>query len=425
MKRFLRPRQLVFGAALLLIVLTACGTPLAGESWAGISTDGKYIYVAWKDSIIRVNPVATGPEVRQVAWIAKVPGGAHAYGAPAIGPDKTLYVGAYDKKVYAFPQNTSQPTPTVLGSGSANPPADRIIGGPLLQNNVLYIGMGDKGVKAYNVGDGSEKWTFDKTGAGVWSTPILDGNTLYFSSLDHFLYALDSSSGNLIWKSDMGAAIAGAPLLYNSFLYVGTFDDQLLKVSADGGKIVNKFQSQGWIWATPIVKDNILYVGDLAGYVYAIDSDSLTVKWKTTYTPDYTGGIRGNAVIATIQDPQSKANTDIVIVGSENKYLFAFNRDTGARVWVSAISNDDQVLSNLIVMGDDVIFTTLADSEIVAGFNVNNGKRDWYINLTNDQTVQQTATSVPLSATEQAGATQTAAQGTTTTAATTAATQAQ
>ena len=68
MKVHFQPRFKFLGAALLFIlVLSACGTPLAGESWAGISTDGRYIYVnAWTRSEVHKYDVKEGKEVAMV-----------------------------------------------------------------------------------------------------------------------------------------------------------------------------------------------------------------------------------------------------------------------------------------------------------------------------------------------------------------------
>src|SRR5262249_48802427 len=151
-------------------------------------------------------------------WLAKAPGDSHMYGAPAIGPDKTLYAGAFDHKVYAFPQNTSQPIPVALGANDTAAPADRFIGGGLISDGVLYIGMGDHGMKAYNLQDNTVKWTFSDTQYGVWSQPVLQQGTLYFGSLDHYLYALDAATGKLKWKLDLAGAIGGTPLYDNGIL---------------------------------------------------------------------------------------------------------------------------------------------------------------------------------------------------------------
>ncbi len=395
MKVLSAPRQRFVGAAfLLLLVLSACGTPIAGESWPGISTDGKYLYVAFKEHIFRVNPVPpAGSATRQIEWLATAPNNAHMYGPPAIGSDGVLYEGAYDHKVYAFPQ-TAQPSPIALGGTSTNGPADRFIGGALVDDTSIYIGMGDKGVIAYNRSDGSVKWTYTDTQYGVWATPLLVDKVLYFGSMDHFIYAVDAETGKLQWKTDLGGAIPGTPLYDHGNLYVGTFNNELLSIGIRDGKIANRFKTQGWVWATPIVKDGILYFGDLNGYLYAVDEANLTQKWSTTST-EYPGGIRGSAVIAPVKNGNGNT-TNVVIVGSESKYLLAFDAATGAKFWVSSIAADDQILSDLIVLGNEVICTTPSDSEVVAAYDIATGQPNWRIILPSELTRLQTATYVPL-----------------------------
>jgi outer membrane protein assembly factor BamB len=407
-----KPRLRFFGAALLLLlVLSACGAPIAGESWPGISTDGKYIYVADKDNVFRINPAPppnTAASTRSIEWLAKVPGGAHAYGAPAIGPDKTLYVGAYDHKVYTLSQNTSQPKPAVLGENSTNPPADRFIAGGLLKDGVFYIGMGDHGLKAYNTQSGNEKWTFSDTKYGVWSTPILEQGTLYFGSLDHFLYALDPEVGTLKWKLDLGGAIAASPLYDNGVLYIGTFNNELVSVSIENHKVLKRFTAQGWVWSTPTLKDGVLYFGDLSGIVYALDEKTLDQKWAKSY-PDYPGGVRGSPAVVDVTD--NGKTQRIVVVGSENKHLMAFYAADGGKVWTNGISNDvanDQILSDPIVIGDDVIVTTLNDNQVILAYNIHSSQKSWSVDLNAENERLKTATSIPLG-TEEATAAATAA----------------
>jgi outer membrane protein assembly factor BamB len=405
------PRLRFFGAAfLLLLVLSACGAPIAGESWPGISTDGKYIYVADKDNVFRINPVSANPAatVRNIEWLAKVPGGAHAYGPPAIGPDKTLYIGAYDHKVYAFPQNASQPIPAILGANSTNPPTDRFIAGGLLKDGVLYIGMGDHGVKAYNTQTGNEKWTFLDTKYGVWSTPILEQGTLYFGSLDHFLYALNPEDGTVKWKLDLGGAIAASPLYDNGVLYVGTFNNELVSVSAETHSVIKRITTKGWVWSTPALKDGVLYFGDLSGMVYALDEKTLDQKWAKSY-PDYPGGVRGSPAVVDVTDKGKSQR--IVFVGSENKHLMAFYAADGAPFWQNGVSEsvtNDQILSDIIVMGDDAIVTTLNDTQVVFAYNIRTGKLNWIVDVNAENERLKTATSVPLG-TEEATVAATAA----------------
>src|SRR5258708_35750836 len=106
-----------------------------------------------------------GSAARQIEWLATAPNNAHMYGPPAISSDGLLYEGAYDHKVYAFPQ-TTQPVPIALGGDTSTGPADRFIGGALVDDTTQYIGMGDKGVIAYNRVGGWVRWTFTDTQYG-------------------------------------------------------------------------------------------------------------------------------------------------------------------------------------------------------------------------------------------------------------------
>ena len=394
------PRHRFVGVAFVLVLLlSACGAPLAGESWPGISTDGKYLYVAFQEHIFRVNPALQpggAPNTRPIEWLATSPGNTHMYAPPAIGNDGVLYEGAYDHNVYAFPE-TSQPTPLTLGAGNtADAPTDRFMGGAVIAGDLVYIGMGDKGMIAYNRTDGSIKWKFTDTQYGVWGNPVLVGGTLYFGSMDHFMYALDAQSGKLVWKADLGGAIPGTPFYDNGLLYVGTFNNELLAVATKDGKVAYRFKTQGWVWATPILKDGVLYLGDLSGYVYALNEANLTQKWSVTNL-QFPGAIRGAAVLTQVKDNNGDPK-DVIIVGSESKYLMAFDAATGASVWTSAIAAQDQILSDLIVMGDEVICTTPNASEVVAAYNIQTGQHDWDVVLPDQLTRLQTATNVPLSA---------------------------
>src|SRR4051812_4680542 len=108
LKLLSQPRRKILGAALLLmLVLTSCGTPIAGDSWPGISTDGQFIYVAWKNHVLRVNPAnyapGSQPTDRRIDWLANTPDDkSHMYGPPAVTNDGTVYLGSFDHKVFAF-----------------------------------------------------------------------------------------------------------------------------------------------------------------------------------------------------------------------------------------------------------------------------------------------------------------------------------
>jgi outer membrane protein assembly factor BamB len=392
-----RPRHWVFGAALLLVLtLTSCGPPLPGESWAGISTDGTYLYVAFREQVIRVTPPVADPNTKtrssvgQIDWLTQAPGKAHMYAPPALSDDGVLFEGAYDHKVYAFSTNGG-----VLNTWNSPAGTDKIVGGALVSGDLVYVGMGDKGIKALDRKTGTERWAYAGTRYGVWSTPIIVDDTLYFASLDHNIYALDAMTGTYKWQVDLGGAIAGKPLYNNGTLYVGTFANKLTAISLADHSIVNSYETRGWVWGVPVLYNGTLYFADLKGWVYALDPATFKLIWEATDT-EHPGSIRGSLAVTKIK--RGNTDTDIVIAGAESKYLRAYEAQTGQLVWTSAISTEDQILSDLVVLGNDVIFTTLSDKQLVAAFSTETGQKNWQVSLTNDDINRLlTPTSAPIS----------------------------
>ncbi len=389
LKAFLRPRRWFAGVALLLVfVLSSCTSIVTGEAWAGLSTDGKYIYGAYKNHIFRINPGDTTGSVtdRRIEWMAQTPADtSHMYAPPMKSDDGVLYEGTFDKKIYAFTVGNG-----LLTTWAAPTTPDKIVGSAAIQGNLVYFGMGDKGVRAYDRRTGAERWSYADTAYGVWSTPVVVNDTVYFASLDHFLYAVAAETGKFDWKVDLGGAVAGNPRYDNGIFYIGTLNNQIVSVSLQTRQIVTRFTTRGWVWGTPLLKDNTLYFGDLAGYVYALDSGTFKLKWEATDT-ERPGGIRGSIGYAT-----TSKNENIVIAGSESKYLRAYDAQDGHSVWTSAISAEDQILGDLIVINSDVIFTTVSEKQLVAAFNIDTGQKTWSVSYTDEVNRIQTATNPPL-----------------------------
>lgn len=396
-----RPRQwqVIVGAALLLLLtLTSCGEPLPGESWAGISTDGQFVYVAYQENLFQVfvdpgNPATTRP----VQWVAQAPNKKHVYAPPALSQDGMIYEGDYDGKLNAF-----STAGKLVASWDTKSNNQRIISDAVVKTfddntDLVYIGLGDHGVRAFDRKTGAERWAFVNTKFGVWAGPVVVGDTLYVGSLDHHLYALNAKDGTYLWDIDLGGAIADTPLHNNGILYVGTFTSKLYAISTESHKIVNSFDTRGWVWGTPRIKDGVLYFGDLKGWVYALDASTLKLKWDKEDAANSGKAIRGSVALATIKSGDK--NRDIVIAGSESHYLLAYFADTGEPAWgsgKSAIAADGPIFSDLIVIGSDVIGTTTSPSQMVIAFNIEKGTKSWQVSLTPDDVNRLlTATTVP------------------------------
>ncbi|GAH26332.1 unnamed protein product, partial [marine sediment metagenome] len=62
----------------------------------------------------------------------------------------------------------------------------------------LYIGSFDKKLYALSTDDGSKRWEFETEGA-ITSTPLVYDGVVYIGSFDRYFYAIDATNGSLIW----------------------------------------------------------------------------------------------------------------------------------------------------------------------------------------------------------------------------------
>lgn len=393
-------RHRLWGAAVLCVLLVAgCGPAPLGTGWAAISllttecgsTSTENILVAFNDRIVMVNPAdgkaaallnqdcekRNDAEGKERPWDFR--GGAQNlfFTTPLKIDDQTLLTIAYNQHVFKVDLEraeadiaTGSPVPNLTGQTVAD----------VVENgDLLYLGISAKDLVALHADDYTVAWTVE-TEHGVWSKPLLHDNTLYFTSLDHFLYAADAQTGDLKWKLDLEGALTSTPLydVTTGHLFIGSFARKIFEVSLDG-QIVNQYDTADWVWGTPTIVDGTLYAADLGGYVYALDtSRNLTEMWKQKVAAR---AIRGTPLITG----------DTIIVASRDQKLYWLNRANGT------VMNDSEgqplvrdvqaeILADvLLVQPSDtlaikepyVIVSTLATDKILVAYTLSRAEQKW------------------------------------------------
>ena len=142
--------------------------------------------------------------------------------SPAIGSDGTVYVGSYDRNLYAI-----------------NP-------------------------------DGSLKWKY-QTGGWVVSSPAIGSDgTIYVGSHDHKLYAINPD-GSLKWSYNTGRRITSSPAIdaYGT-IYTGSADKHIYAINPDGSLLWNYNTGNRIYYSSPaIASDGTVYIGNNGGMLYA------------------------------------------------------------------------------------------------------------------------------------------------------------
>jgi outer membrane protein assembly factor BamB len=204
---------------------------LGGRLWAQPTTDGERVYITSLDhSVFAVNA-----ETYDIVWHQDL-GGA-VPGSAVLGEEDVLYAGTLASKLEQFDPATG---------------------------------------KHQSVVD-AENW--------VWSTPSLDGDTLYFADVDGNIYSFNASTGKLNWnpvKPD--GPVTASPLVREDHILIATESGSVFALSRDG-KVLWTEEIGGKIYTTPIAAGDLTIVAPLETefYLAALDLNGRQV-W--TFTPE-------------------------------------------------------------------------------------------------------------------------------------------
>lgn len=93
----------------------------------------------------------------------------------------------------------------------------------------------------------------------AWASPLVDGEQVYGSDISGLFFALDLTSGELLWQIQPGGAIVSPPLLVDDMIYFGTDQGALVTVSREG--TIQKNQEMGGkIYASPVTNGEYIMV---------------------------------------------------------------------------------------------------------------------------------------------------------------------
>ncbi|MGA1842438.1 MAG: PQQ-binding-like beta-propeller repeat protein, partial [bacterium] len=203
--------------------------------------------------------------------------------SPAIASDGTLYVGSFDKKIYALNPDRSLKWDYQAGDSIPSSPA-------IDMDGTIYFVDYDGKIYAFNP-DGSLKWDYQTYDRIYSAVSIGSDGTVYAGSHDSRLYALNPD-GSLKWRSQIGDEVISSPAIGpDGTIYIGngTIIDNNESVEFGNGK-VNAFNSYGtlkWSYQTgsfvsappAIDAEGTIYIGDWDGMVYALTPGG-SLKWN-------------------------------------------------------------------------------------------------------------------------------------------------
>lgn len=149
--------------------------------------------------------------------------------ATPVTDGNTIFVAAMNGTVTAFNPDGSERWQTSVANGA-------IAGTPALVDGILYVGSYDKQVYAVDAATGETRWQSGPAGNWFWTEPLIDGDTVLAGSLDGRVYAFDRQTGAERWRTNVGAPVRARLAISNGVVVVPTAGGQLWGLRRDTGQ---------------------------------------------------------------------------------------------------------------------------------------------------------------------------------------------
>jgi outer membrane protein assembly factor BamB len=174
-------------------------------------------------------------------------------------------------------------------------------------------------------------WSF-KTGGAIHTVPAIGNDgTIYVSSDDHFLYAINPD-GTKKWSYETGDVLSSPAIGSDGTIYVGSNDRQLYAINPDG--------TLKWVYPTfsllvsspAIGIDGTIYFGgpDLDITLYPICGELIAVQFSHLYAITPSGTLKWSIALSGRMDSSPAVGTDgIIYVGTDGDIDFDKVYDCG------------------------------------------------------------------------------------------------
>ena len=288
---------------------------------------------------------------------------------------------------------------------------------PAYYNGLVYIATTDGKMNAVDAVSGIMRWTYLTDGSASYVTPAINSGILYFGgSRAPFstvsLYALNASTGALVWKYLPGTNLSplGNPTIKNGRIFVAGNLQGLFCFDANTGTLLSSLNGSICGSSNPLVINNTVYAPTETSIITAYNSQSGAVVWTYGSTlgtgvkcsPTYHNGKIFNAcsnsylyALDTFGNMKWRYIPDyitnsyfsspivangMVYAGNTDSYFFALDENTGVKKWQTLIpSSGLTYLQSNCTIKDDLVFVGSSDNNLYA-LNAFTGAITWQFN---------------------------------------------
>ena len=233
-------------------------------------------------------------------------------------------------------------SPSVVWRSSIGTGGDEyhpLVSEPVVAGGRIFALDAASNLTAFDLNSGDQVWRANLTppgedtlfGGGV----ATDGVLVYATTNYGYVYALDASSGQVVWLTRIDSPLRAAPGLAGDRLIVVTLDNRTIALAADDGGVIwthsGPVVTAGLLGGTaPAIGDGVAIVAYSSGEIFAIDLASGEARWSDAIGRD---ALRQSAAEVSGITGRITIDRGLVLVSGNSGITAAIDLATGERIW--------------------------------------------------------------------------------------------
>ncbi|MBC7949864.1 MAG: PQQ-binding-like beta-propeller repeat protein [Chitinophagaceae bacterium] len=201
-----------------------------------------------------------------------------------------------------------------------------------VSGSTIWFGDTEATLYALDLKNGKEKWQYKINGdtmnnadygfdrRAITSSPVVKGNKVIFGARDGYLYCVDATTGNNIWKVDHRVSwIISTVAIKDTIVVTGTSDGRFVQaIGLESGQEIWRYRTPLAVWASPLIAGDRVYAGGFDGHLFCLDLK--TGRRISQYRTN------GKILSSPIMDDK------LLYVGSDDGNVYAFSGHPDSRI---------------------------------------------------------------------------------------------